>query len=70
MMKRRDVISLIGGSMVLPFGAKAEEASSIDAALAGAVERGEMSGVVAMATNRSRSIRACSARRTPQAHAR
>jgi methyl acetate hydrolase len=56
MMKRRDVISLIGGSMVLPFAAKAQEASSIDAALAGAVARGEVSGVVAMATDRSRTL--------------
>lgn len=53
MIKRRDLITLIGGSMVLPFAAHAQEPRSIDDALRGAVQRREVSGAVAMAADRN-----------------
>src|SRR5262249_45800436 len=52
-MQRRDFIKLVGGSVVWPFAAHAQQSQPIDAALRGAVERKEISGVVAMAADRN-----------------
>ena len=55
-MRRRDFITAVGGSMVFPFAARAQQAPSVDAGLSGAVERKEIAGVVAIAADRNRVI--------------
>jgi methyl acetate hydrolase len=53
-MRRRDVITLIGGSAALPFVANAQQAQRIDEPLRDMVARKEIAGVVAMAADRQR----------------
>ena len=53
-MRRRDFMTLVGGSMVYPFTAHAQQPQRIDDPLRGAVERKEVAGVVAMAADRNR----------------
>ena len=52
-MRRRDFIGLVGGTVALPFAAKAQRAQTVDEALREAVERKEIPGVVAMAADRN-----------------
>jgi len=52
-MQRRDFIKLVGGSVVWPLAAHAQQYQPIEAALRGAVERKEVAGVVAMASDRN-----------------
>src|SRR5204862_3334317 len=49
-----DFMALVGGSMVFPFAANAQQSRGIDDPLRGAVERKELAGVVAMAADRNR----------------
>jgi CubicO group peptidase (beta-lactamase class C family) len=51
-MRRRDVITLIGGSAALPFVANAQQAQRLDEPLRDVVARKEIAGVVAMAADR------------------
>src|ERR1700726_67053 len=51
-MKRREFMTLLGTSMVLPFAANAQQPPSIDDAMRRAVERKDVSGVVVMAADR------------------
>jgi methyl acetate hydrolase len=55
-MRRRDFMTLLGGSMVFPLAAGAQQLQRIDDPLRGAVERRELTGVVAMAADRNRVI--------------
>jgi methyl acetate hydrolase len=55
-MRRRDFITLMGGSVVFPFAANAQQPPRIDDPLRSAVERKELAGVVAMAADRNRVI--------------
>jgi methyl acetate hydrolase len=59
-MKRRDFMTLLGGSMVLPFAAQstavAQQPASLDAAMRAAVERKDVAGVVVMAADRKHTI--------------
>jgi CubicO group peptidase (beta-lactamase class C family) len=52
-MKRRDFIKLVGGSVVFPFVAEAQQAQPVADVLRGAVERKDVAGVVAMAADRN-----------------
>ncbi len=55
-MRRRDFITLVGGTVVFPFATSAQQPQPIDETLRGAVERKEIAGVVAMAADRNRVI--------------
>ena len=55
-MRRRDFITLVGGTAVFPFAASARQPQAIDETLRSAVERKEIPGVVAMAADRNRVI--------------
>jgi methyl acetate hydrolase len=55
-MRRRDFMTLAGGSMVFPFAATAQQSQHIDDPLRAAVERKEVAGVVAIAADRNRVI--------------
>jgi CubicO group peptidase (beta-lactamase class C family) len=51
-MKRREFMTLLGSSMVLPFAANAQQPPSLDDAMRRAVERRDVAGVVVMAADR------------------
>ena len=55
-MKRREFLALTGSALAFPYVARAQQSSAIDAALRGAVGRKEIAGVVAMATDRSKTL--------------
>jgi CubicO group peptidase (beta-lactamase class C family) len=51
-MKRREFMTLLGSSMVLPFAANAQQPPSLDDAMRRAIERKDVAGVVVMAADR------------------
>jgi methyl acetate hydrolase len=51
-MKRREFMTLLGSSMVLPFAANAQQSPSLDEAMRRAIERKDVAGVVVMAADR------------------
>ena len=55
-MRRREFMTLVGGSVMFPFAGNAQQSQGIDASLRAAVERKEVAGVVAMAADRNRVI--------------
>jgi CubicO group peptidase (beta-lactamase class C family) len=50
-MKRREFMTLLGSSMVLPFAANAQQPPSLDDAMRRAIERKDVAGVVVMAAD-------------------